>query len=705
MKVKFCATRHVHDRIMYLLAIILSPEFCNFYLNIPLPVLTRMSDDIFYSESNPEYRVLTGLEWYLLNSYNYDSVREFSDIKIFDMQNERRKSVWSKKYALPYQENFCSGFNQNKDFLRLLQRYFCEKSCYWDPQICFLEDSHSGNLTDLMDRKFHNKFSSRFEEQFSNKKIEKIDWAPTGGIGWYPSIGLNNLLKNLGITTKLEYNANNLAVNFDHLKREYRDSDPTRPIYIFEVKKCNDILEALINVNKEKIETDKIEMERKYDESYKGNGPVRKPILSLMMWGPQVNFSLQKTDEKCIIENLWSNTSVHECTNFASKHYWMYTHSARVPCKTGPISVLQGPVMTSDLKILYPCNRDECNHDCLCDLCVSNHMCEINQHKIHLKEPNNECPIVMKTECQDHYIDHPDNYNKEEDIVVAKNLFYHNLELTNQPRNHTSEKIILAGIKKKCYVCRQNVTNHFKHHMIVHPQCRFCKYQVKNASDSSFWDKVCNICGKIFDDAKTLRYWHKKIHTSSWKCEICDFDFNRKWNLGRHLEEIHKMTLTETNSESANSYSDENSNSDSEISYTSEDISEDLDVDDEKSKNIECQYCGKTFSVQRYLDAHVKRTHADIKVLKCSECEKSFTLLHNLKRHIENTHSDHRENTCEFCGKKFSRVDNLKEHIKLIHLKETGNFVCSFCGRSFDRNWNMKRHEKRCIFSNSNKMI
>ena len=96
-----------------------------------------MSDDMFYSESNPEYRVLTGLEWYLLNSYNYDSVREFSDIKIFDMQNERRKSFLTKKYALPYQENFCSGFNQNNEFLRLLQRLFCEKSCYWDPQVCF----------------------------------------------------------------------------------------------------------------------------------------------------------------------------------------------------------------------------------------------------------------------------------------------------------------------------------------------------------------------------------------------------------------------------------------------------------------------------------------------------------------------------------------------------------------------------------------
>merc|ERR1712179_691288 len=132
-----------------------------------------------------------------------------------------------------------------------------------------------------------------------------------------------------------------------------------------------------------------------------------------------------------------------------------------------------------------------------------------------------------------------------------------------------------------------------------------------------------------------------------------------------------------TNSESANSYSDENSNSDSKILYTSEDISEDLD--DEKSQNnIECQYCDKTFSVQRYLDAHVKRTHADIKVHKCSECEKSFTLLHNLKKHIEDIHSDQRENTCEFCGKKFSRVDNLNEHIKLIHLKETGEFVCSF---------------------------
>ena len=69
------------------------------------------------------------------------------------------------------------------------------------------------------------------------------------------------------------------AINFDNLSREFRDSDPVRPLYIMQEKKCHDIIEGLLNVNSEKIESNKKELETVYTQSYNFSGILRKHIL------------------------------------------------------------------------------------------------------------------------------------------------------------------------------------------------------------------------------------------------------------------------------------------------------------------------------------------------------------------------------------------------------------------------------------------
>ena len=82
---------------------------------------------------------------------------------------------------------------------------------------------------------------------------DKIDWAPTGGPGiHYPSIGVNKLIEEMGITTKLVYDDGQHAINFDNLSKDLRNSIPDRPVYVIEEKKCHDIIEALLNINREK---------------------------------------------------------------------------------------------------------------------------------------------------------------------------------------------------------------------------------------------------------------------------------------------------------------------------------------------------------------------------------------------------------------------------------------------------------------------
>ena len=141
-------------------------------------------------------------------------------------------------------------------------------------------------------------------------------------------------------------------------------------------------------------------------------------------------------------------------------------------------------------------------------MCVNSHKCsriEHTEHKEHLKQLNSKCSVVIELQCQDHDIDHPENFNKKEDILVEKNIFYHNLKLVDQPRKHSTGQIMFAGIKKICKVCRLNVKNHFKHHKVIHLQCKYCLYQLKTAFDKNFWDKVCSTCGKIVSSIKKLK--------------------------------------------------------------------------------------------------------------------------------------------------------------------------------------------------------
>ena len=649
---------------------------------------------IDYSDRLPKYKDWNQYEWDLKNTFSYDDYFGFSDLRIFKIQNSHRiHYMWDDFGISRDSASLCNAFNTNRGRHRHIQRHLCSNRCFWDPQECFLEDFHSGNLQDLMHKDFHDQFNPDFLKQFDRSFTDKIDWAPTGGLGHFPSIGLNRLIDELGITTKLEYNDENYAINFDNLNREFWNSIPDRPLYVLEEKKCHDIIEALINVNRDNIVNKKMEMQKKFDQSYKGNGPVhQKPILSMMMWGPLADLNVVKTDEHCKFDSFVDRQAgTHVCSNFSEKNYWMYTHGDKVDCIKGPNDILEGPVMTPDLSVVYPCNRSGCNHDCICDLCINSHMCPKSDHKKHLRSTHTECIVVQNFQCQDHKINHPDNFDEKEDISIQKNIFYHNLELQQQPRQNSTGEIKFSGIKKSCSLCRDNVKNHLKYHHVIHLNCKFCVHQMKTAVDKTFWDKVCNICGKTFPTIKSLKYWHKRTHSSDWKCHECDVDFNRKWTLKRHLIEIHGIKKEDFLNE-LDEYDDDSSANDSETTRSHTDMESDTDYESQ----FKCDYCDKTFEVQRYLNAHIKANHTNVQIFKCESCDQTFTFRQNLQRHEETVHNKSENIVCNICGSQFTRIDNLNEHIKCVHMQDIEKFTCPFCGQKFTRKFNMTRHEQTC---------
>ena len=119
-----------------------------------------------------------------------------------------------------------------------------------------------------------------------------------------------------------------------------------------EEKKCHDMIEAMININKDNIEANRNKMQSIYYESVHASGPLREPILSLMMWGPAAEFRMNTTEQKCDLNH--SNSGIHTCRSFQEKHYWMYCHGDQVECNLGPVGNLSGPAMTLNMKVIYP---------------------------------------------------------------------------------------------------------------------------------------------------------------------------------------------------------------------------------------------------------------------------------------------------------------------------------------------------------------
>ena len=161
-----------------------------------------------------------------------------------------------------------------------------------------------------------------------------------------------------GISTKLTYSSDNFATNFEHLTKEFRDKE--RPLYIMEEKKVNDIIAALVKVTKNASEDHLKDMTKVFEESVNCTGILSRPILSLMMWGPQSSNNERNQTDNCNLErDSWNqlvlDKKFHDCRSFQGAQHWRYSHADIYSCKKNgnPQMALSGPVITTDLTMVY----------------------------------------------------------------------------------------------------------------------------------------------------------------------------------------------------------------------------------------------------------------------------------------------------------------------------------------------------------------
>ena len=251
--------------------------------------------------------------------------------------------------------------------------------------------------------------------------------------------------------------------------------------------------------------------------------------------------------------------------------------------------------------------------------------------------------------------------------------------------------------------------------------CNKCGLKIRRKSEQSLTYhidlvhkgfKKCYSCGKSFGTSRNLNRHFNIFHKEqrNYKCDICEYSFNRPIYLIQHIKKIHerKETISKSLKQTQNSkrmeiavdrkslgsseyFSEE---SEDEISHVHEghkkikwngksmeeqDFSSELPKSSKISKSSpECDICHRVFTRKDTIDRHKINVHfknilpADFKttipVKHCHICGKTFQSK-EMKMHLEKDHCIAEDVTlvhCHICNKNINQT-KMKKHIKNVH--------------------------------------
>jgi C2H2-type zinc finger/Zinc finger, C2H2 type/Zinc-finger of C2H2 type len=197
-----------------------------------------------------------------------------------------------------------------------------------------------------------------------------------------------------------------------------------------------------------------------------------------------------------------------------------------------------------------------------------------------------------------------------------------------------------------CMTCKMKFSTFdgLKEHMQT---CEACKMSTL----------TCETCGKISKHRKAF-YQHRLSHRAKVEivCELCGKVYTNKFNLENHKSLAHGEVIVEEG-----------------IIY-------------------KCQICNQQFSNRKTLFDHISSHSKDPVNLLCDECGKTFTSQDSLKAHVR-SHLNIRNFRCEHCDKRFRSRTGLLQHTH-IHTGEKA-FKCSRCPREFAKRESLLIHERQ----------
>ena len=625
-----------------------------------------------------------------LNKFTYDKhpvreFREFSDIHVISMCNTL-KCHQINDILGPGSDLDLMDPNRlyvpNSETVNKIARLLCPKQCYFDPGECFFGDEHVSDFKDLLKKDLHDRLNPTFtnilNENTKKNFVLKYD------VDNLNRPKVDELCEEIGFTTSLAYNKDGFVdLNYDLFCKQLWDHDT--PLFVIEEKKVLDTILGLLIAAPKVYSSRRDQISDKYAQNLPG---VNKPVLSIMHHGPRIRRAINHTSTHCNTERderrstYQTYVSHPHCKNYTEEDYWKYKHNdteevtPKEPSSETSYS-LCGPASLLDQTIVYPCDRGHW-HQCECESCTLLRSINCTNHKIHMKHNIKRCLIKEMVDCDEHHIDHPENFQPG-DVEIRKCIMYHNKELFKGGRNYRSNVVILAGFKCKCNKCRKKIQDHFAHHHVLHAHCEICLFESKTSEDLSFWDRVCKICGKKYDNEYLKDIHLAKHNKEQAQCEYCGNLFVSKFTYQRHLIEQHDI-----HQQANNGPYDGNQEND--------------------NFNYECTICMKEFKYERNVYAHMYTVHYKRDVCECRICGRNITNKSNLKRHLCEQHNllnlerelpreSFEKFQCDVCFKHFNRKATLNNHI-IVHEQRRMRYECDQCDETFSLIKNLRRHQK-----------
>ena len=215
----------------------------------------------------------------------------------------------------------------------------------------------------------------------------------------------------------------------------------------------------------------------------------------------------------------------------------------------------------------------------------------------------------------------------------------------------------------------------------------------------------CDVCQMNFNHAGTLHTHKLRIHSvNSWICDYCGKEFNCRKNKRDHVRMIHerhkKVIVIKGSQKDLKDEKDfeikENHVDSNEEPILPEDHNEEMNDDLSKSSpsKFNCDICHKFFNSAGTLHTHKLRKHTENpEKWICEQCGKEFNCRKNMKDHVREIHEKSKERKeCEFC-KKPVVLSNYEKHVRIQHMGDKP-YKCDQCDKTYGTKSHLRLHEK-----------
>lgn len=198
---------------------------------------------------------------------------------------------------------------------------------------------------------------------------------------------------------------------------------------------------------------------------------------------------------------------------------------------------------------------------------------------------------------------------------------------------------VLEKDKYPCLLCKEK------------PVFVFFGNLLRHLNESHSGNKViCTFCGESFRSKNNLRVHIKKHHAPpTIPCPDCNLAFQTTLTLRTHVAKAHGKKAFKCNK--------------CPETFTSPYLKR-RHMILHHNFGSKCAYCGKMFTGNAVMLAHVKRTHLKEKTVECPICHLRMFDAYMMKIHMVR-HDGERNFHCDVCGKKFLWKKNLRNHMSV----------------------------------------